>query len=88
VEWGASGEHRLTDSSSNSRNSKLSAGASLSRETRFLAKRLSLTGANCHYAGSNVAHRLVSLVRARKGLVLLGGQIVEAEKQRTLKRNR
>lgn len=88
VEWGASGEHRLTDSSSNSRNAKLSAGASLSRETRFLAGRLSLTGGNCHYAGSNVAHRLVSLVRARKGLVLLGGQIVEAEKQRTLKKNR
>lgn len=85
IEWGQQGRYKeivASDEDRNKRKDALSFACG-----RYLSRRLQLS-TGLHYSGSNNAKRLVETVKRDKGLLVLQGMVIEAEKQRTIKKNR
>lgn len=87
IEWGKQGRNKTTDASAVKGNTRMAAGYALSREGKFLARRLQLAN-EIHYHGANTARKLCDAVRNAKGLTVMKNTSIVAEKQRTLKKNR
>lgn len=85
IEWGQQGRYRellTNDEDKNKRKDALSFVCG-----RYLSRRLQIS-TGLHYSGFNNAKRLVEMMKKDKGLLVLQGMVVEAEKQRTIRRNR
>lgn len=85
IEWGQQGKYKeiiTSDEDRNKRKDPLNIACG-----KYLSRRLQLS-TGLHYSGSNNAKRLVEMIKRDKGLLVLQGMVIEAEKQRTVKRNR
>lgn len=85
IEWGQQGKYRGLVVSDEDRNKKKDALSFVCG--RYLSRRLQIS-TGLHYSGANNAKRLVETVKRDKGLLVLQGMVIEAEKQRTIKKNR
>ncbi|EFO63829.1 Elongation factor 2 [Giardia lamblia P15] len=85
IEWGQQGRYREFSTNDEDKNKRKDALSSVCG--KYLSRRLQIS-TGLHYSGSNNAKRLVEIMKKNKGLLVLQGIVIEAEKQRTIRRNR